>query len=343
VNNVNGKYAEGTEVEITATPDNKYHFLQWSDGNTDNPRTVTMNKDMTLEAQFEKDPTPTYTLTVSAGTGGMVNKQGGTFDEGTEVTITAMPDAGYRFTQWSDGNTDNPRTIIVTENISITAQFEEIPPQQYTLTVTAGEGGSVNTAGGVYNEGTPVTISATPSNEDYVFVKWSDGNTDNPRTLTMTEDITIKAEFAQVAYWQLTVVAGEGGSVSSDKNGSYKEGSEVTISATPKEDYRFVKWSDGNTDNPRTIVMKANTTLAAIFAEIAYSNIWIGTTVGGKADIDKSGKYTEGTTLTITATPEKGYVFVRWSDGNTANPLIYTVTGKDELVYPVFRSIDCAQ
>ena len=343
VNNVNGKYAEGTEVEITATPDNKYHFLKWSDGNTDNPRTVTMSKDMTLEAQFEKDAVPTYTLSVTAGNGGTVDKQGGTFEEGTEVTVTATPNTGYRFTQWSDGYTQNPRTFILTENISITAQFEEIPPQQYTLTVTAGEGGTVNTAGGVYNEGTSVSLTATPSNEDYVFVKWSDGNTDNPRTITMTEDITLKAEFAQVAYWQLTVVAGEGGSVSSDKNGSYKEGSEVTISATPKEDYRFVKWSDGNTDNPRTIVMKANTTLAAIFAEIAYSNIWIGTTVGGKADTGKSGKYIEGTTLTITATPEKGYVFVRWSDGSTANPLIYTVTGKDEMVYPVFRSIDCAQ
>ncbi len=485
VNDVNGKYAEGTEVEITATPDNKYHFLKWSDGNTDNPRTVTMSKDMTLEAQFEKDAVPTYTLSVTAGNGGTVDKQGGTFEEGTEVTVTATPNTGYRFTQWSDGYTQNPRTFILTENISITAQFEEIPPQQYTLTVTAGEGGTVNTAGGVYNEGTSVsltatpsnedyvfvkwsdgntenprtiiisgdtalkaefakvaywqltlsageggtvstdkegsyrtgsqvTISATPSNEDYVFVKWSDGNTENPRTITMTADTTLKAEFAKVAYWQLTLSAGEGGTAKADKDGPYRTGSQVTITATPSNDdyyfvkwsdgntenprtitmtadttlkaefakvpywqltlsageggtvkadkdgpfrdgseviitatadndHKFVKWSDGNTENPRKIVMKSDTNLSAEFAEIAYADIWIGTTVGGKAETDKSGKYEEGTTLTIQATPDKGYVFLHWSNGSKDNPLVYTVTDKDEMIYPIFRSNDCAK
>ena len=301
-----------------------------------------MTEDITLKAEFAQ--VAYWQLTVVAGEGGTASTdKNGSYRTGTQVTISATPNnEDYYFTQWSDGNTDNPRTLTMTGDITLKAEFAQVAYWQ--LTVVAGEGGSVSSdKNGSYRTGTQVTISATPNNEDYYFTQWSDGNTDNPRTLTMTEDITLKAEFAQVAYWQLTVVAGEGGSVSTDKNGSYKEGSEVTISATPKEDYRFVKWSDGNTDNPRTIVMKANTTLAAIFAEIAYSNIWIGTTVGGKADIDKSGKYTEGTTLTITATPEKGYVFVRWSDGSTANPLIYTVTGKDEMVYPVFRSIDCAQ
>ena len=46
---------------------------------------------------------------------------------------------------------------------------------QYTLTVTAGEGGSVSTAGGTYNDGTNVFITATPDN-GYSFLGWSNGS-----------------------------------------------------------------------------------------------------------------------------------------------------------------------
>ena len=39
--------------EISATPNTGYHFTQWSDGNTDNPRTVTLTRDSTFTAEFE--------------------------------------------------------------------------------------------------------------------------------------------------------------------------------------------------------------------------------------------------------------------------------------------------
>lgn len=65
---------------------------------------------------------------------------------------------------------------------------------QYTLTVTAGEGGSVSTAGGTYNSGTSTSITATP-NEGYVFESWSDGNTDLTRTVSISENITLNAIF----------------------------------------------------------------------------------------------------------------------------------------------------
>jgi len=74
---------------------------------------------------------------------------------------------------------------------------EPPPAQTYTLTVSAGEGGSVNsTVNGTYEEGTHVTITATPD-KGYLFVSWSDDVTDNPRTLTMTKDFTLKALFEE--------------------------------------------------------------------------------------------------------------------------------------------------
>ena len=73
-------------------------------------------------------------------------------------------------------------------------QEPEPDPTQYTLTVTAGEGGSVSTEGGTYDEGTSITITATPSN-GYKFVGWSDGDNSISRSVNLSENITIEANF----------------------------------------------------------------------------------------------------------------------------------------------------
>jgi hypothetical protein len=68
--------------------------------------------------------TPTqYTLTVTAGEGGTVSSQGGIFPQGTEVIVEAVPNSNYIFDSWSDGSTDNPKKIVVTADMSFTANF----------------------------------------------------------------------------------------------------------------------------------------------------------------------------------------------------------------------------
>jgi hypothetical protein len=71
----------------------------------------------------EPNPTVKYILTISAEDGGTVSSSGGQYEEGTSVTFSATADSGYIFQQWSDGNTDNPRTIIINSNINVTANF----------------------------------------------------------------------------------------------------------------------------------------------------------------------------------------------------------------------------
>ena len=66
-----------------------------------------------------------YTVSVSAGTGGTVSG-GGTFESGTAITIKAVPNSGYKFVKWSDGDTNATRSIKVTSNKSFTASFELI-------------------------------------------------------------------------------------------------------------------------------------------------------------------------------------------------------------------------
>jgi hypothetical protein len=144
-----------------------------------------------------------YSLTVTAGEGGTVSTEGGTYDEGTDVTIIATPSEGYLFTGW-EGNdsTSESLTITLNSNQTFQALFELIPPVQYTLTVTAGEGGTVSTDGGTYDEGTIVTITAIPS-EGYSLLEWttpdgsrwggSDGNSLN---VTMNGNQTFQASFS---------------------------------------------------------------------------------------------------------------------------------------------------
>ena len=133
--------------------------------------------------QPEPEPEPVeYTLTVSAADGGTLSTEGGTYEEGTEVTITATANEGYRFVAWIGSCLsfcENPEAQIVSfnntiafeidDNVELNAQFELIT--QYTLEVIAGEGVTVSTEGGTYDGGTEITITATPI-EGYRFVGW---------------------------------------------------------------------------------------------------------------------------------------------------------------------------
>ncbi len=114
------------------------------------------------------------------------------------TTISATANSGYRFVQWNDGSTQNPRTVTVTANATYVATFEANgpnPPTQYTLTVLSNNDayGTVS-GGGTYNEGAVVTISAV-ANNGYHFVRWNDGSTQNPRTVTVTANATYVATF----------------------------------------------------------------------------------------------------------------------------------------------------
>ena len=127
-----GTYDYGTEITIEATANENYHFVRWSDGNTENPRTITVTEDINLTAEFAIDQ---YQVTLESNGNGSVTGSG-TYDYGTEITIEAIADKGYHFEKWSDGNIENPRTITVTENIELSATFEldETPVENVQIT-----------------------------------------------------------------------------------------------------------------------------------------------------------------------------------------------------------------
>ena len=283
------------------------------------------------DVRIEQEAAPaSYTITTDvnpAGAGTVTG--GGTYPEGTEVTLTAMANTGYIFSHWSDGLTTNPRTITVNANANYTAYFiTGGGGTMYTVNVVSENPllGSVS-GGGTYPAGAVIQISATPS-PSARFVSWDDGNADNPRTVTVTGDITYTAKFEALQNYTITVVSGNPAMGTVEGGGTFLEGTVINISATPLTGYYFIGWSDGNADNPRSITVTANETYVAQFGTNPVQTFTLtvmcnsseGTTIG-------SGTYTAGSTATIAAFPNSGYLFDKWQDNVTDNPRQVTVTG----------------
>ena len=117
---------------------------------------------------------------------------GGWYLDSSYITITAVAERGYRFAHWDDGDTTNPRTILLMHDTSFTAYFEEA---YCTLAATAdpADGGTV-TGGGTYRDGDTATLAAIP-NEGYAFVGWHDGDTARTRLVELTQDTSFTAQF----------------------------------------------------------------------------------------------------------------------------------------------------
>ena len=140
-------------------------------------------------------------------------------------------------------------------------------PTLYTVTTTA-ENGTITGNAGTYEEGAEVTLTATP-NRGYRFLNWIKGgdivSTLPTYTFTITENIELVANFEALTPYTITVETSnvEQGSVTG--GGTYYEGEEVTIKATAVGGFVFEKWSDDNTDNPRTITVNETATYTASF------------------------------------------------------------------------------
>ena len=137
-------------------------------------------------------------------------------------------------------------------------------PQTYTITALSSNNsmGTV-TGGGSYSAGTTVQLIANPA-ANHHFVSWNDGNTSNPRYITVTGNATYIATFA-VNQYQITVLSSNDAMGTVSGSGAYDYGSVVQIRANPSAGHEFVYWNDGNTNNPRDITVTGNATYVANF------------------------------------------------------------------------------
>ncbi|MBQ0118439.1 MAG: leucine-rich repeat domain-containing protein, partial [Bacteroidales bacterium] len=211
-----GKLIKGDTCTLVVTPDYGYHFTQWSDGNTDNPRSFVITQDSAFTAVFARN---IYTFDVQTADSvmGSVTGTKGSYEYETNLTISATSNYGYHFAQWSDGSKDNPHTISLTRNTVLTAYFAK---NTYSITIPSMENGSVQGAK-YYRYLDTCTLVVTPD-WGYHFTQWNDGNTDNPRSFVVTQDTTFTAQIdtliagqcGDYLYWEIAgdtlIITGSG-------------------------------------------------------------------------------------------------------------------------------------
>lgn len=193
---------------------------------------------------------------------------------------------------------------------------------KFRITVTSsGSACGTVAGGGVYTKGDIIKIEAFPK-ENYSFFKWGDGNTDNPRMITVTDNQIYKAYFnytgdCQVSVNVMSIYQGE---IRKDEvygyvegTGSYKAGSSVTLKAVPEEGCFFVGWGDGCLDAEREISsISANVDYRAQFvkADAVYVHEATGyyAAIVGECTISLLSRY-------VCFTPADNKNIVGWYEG----------------------------
>lgn len=101
--------------------------------------------------------------------------------------------------------------------------------------------------------------------------------------------------------------------------GSYYAGDSVTLTATPDEGYEFAGWYNGNEkvsdENPYTFTVNGNITLKALFVRIVRYSLTVTAGGNGKISGSASGEYEAGEKISVTATPDEGFLFAGWFRG----------------------------
>ena len=232
---------------------------------------------------------PVRTIYITDSEHGSV-EGGGSYDLGAIATLKAIPDEGYSFESWSDGNTDNPRTITVDGNIELSVKFT---PNSYTLKYML-DGKPFRTE--TLEFGTKIVPIEKPTKEGYTFSGWSE----IPETMP-AHDVTVNGSFSINSYTLEYIVDGE-----VYKTITLEFGATITPEAEPtKEGYNFSGWSE----IPKTMPAH-DVTVSGSFTVNSYTLKYI---VDGEEY--KSVVIEYGAEITPEAEPTKeGYTFSGWSE-----------------------------
>jgi hypothetical protein len=328
---------------VHANPINGYTFTNWTENGQMVPNaganyTFTVTSNRNLVAHYQTGPTEYTIITDVIPTGSGIVTGGGTYSSGVQATLTAIANEGYTFEDWQDGNTDNPRSITVTDNATYTAYFTQLP--QYTITATADpdEGGIVE-GGGQYYLGATCSLHAS-ANEGYYFVNWTkDGSdfSDLPDTsFVVTENAIYEAHFFQGSGgYTISVRANpeEGGNVTG--SGTYVQDIPITLIATPNEGYEFTNWTENGViqclTNQYEFVVDRNRVLVANFEQLPVFTI--SASAGENGSIDPQGdiQVVKGSDITFTIRPDFGFriTSVMVDGNNTGQADTYTFTNID--------------
>ena len=271
-----GAYAAGSTAVLTATPVENFYFAEWSDHNTDNPRTVTVDADASYEPVFRMKKTLTVQSSNGAN-GGVSFSEEGPFESsittmvvpGTEVAVYTSPAQQYQLSSWSDGGSGTSRTITVNDDLSVIAVFSKILRTFYINVESSDSGLGDVTGEGYAQEDSYITITAVPR-AGARFIGWNDGDMQTTRSILVTGDATYTALFEEIIYFTIEATSNDPIFGHVDGYGTFEEGSQITLTAIPEEGYAFSAWSDGVLSASRTVALDENKSFHAIFMKLYH-------------------------------------------------------------------------
>jgi hypothetical protein len=208
------RFNKGTRVSLQAVPDSGAQFVGWSGACTADPCAITLNTDAAVTATFMR-PTPPrsqHHLAVFVDGHGSVRSSpsgidcGSTcsanFDEGTPVALTPVPDSGFAFSGWSGAcNGAGGCVVTMSGDANVSARFDALPPQMFSVTVTVSgpgkiSGNGLDCPGSMCTvqvaSGTTLALNAVP-NAGARFMGWS--GCSGSCNVTVTQNLSIGARF----------------------------------------------------------------------------------------------------------------------------------------------------
>ncbi len=268
------------------------------------------------------------------------------YREGMGVTVEATPEDGWYFTGWTGDEESSNREITLTmdENITLTANFEELEEDERVLTIWIdGEGSTYPEEGDtIYDEGEEVTIEATPD-ANWKFEKWTgDFEIEEEEiSVEMEENKSLTAHF-EVEKYTLKIDALREGEVQIEpEKEEYEHGEEVTLTAVPDQGYEFVEWEGKDeTGDEITVTMDEDKEVTAHFQVKTYE-LTVDTVGEGSVDIEPDkAEYEHGEEVTLTAVPDEGHELVEWESTDETGEEITITMDEDKEIAAVFEEED---
>ena len=360
-------YEAGTEVTVKAEAKEGFRFVNWTKTGTEEEVSteaaykfaITENTDLTANFVKEEVPEEIFHVTIKANDNTMgtvtIDSADGSYKKGEKAEVIAVANEGFRFVNWTDaeGNViseSNPYVFEVTKDLDLTANFEKIPAEKYTFSVAANDekmgSVAVEPQQDTYEAGTEIKVSAVPASEDYEFVGFTKKGTqeivskENPYVFQIQENMELTANFKEVEHSYLIYVESpdpQMGTVTMDpanEGNIYKEGTEITVKAEPKDGYEFTQWlevteADGeevltpvegaqaeykfHAESDR--VLRAEFRLAPVPETYYRVVVQSNDENMGRVSMDKEdGTYKEGAIASVKAEAKERFEFVGWKE-----------------------------
>ena len=248
-----------------------------------------------------------------------------------EISGTPTAEGTAQFTVRALNSVGNDK-----KELSIT--ITNAPAAEHTITVTTAGGGTASASSTSATAGTEITLTATP-NTGYHFKEWQVESlaglviTNNKFTMP-DSNVTIKAIFEEDSPFAPTkhtvTVKTDGNGIAFASPLLAVAGTEITLTAMPKEGYHFKEWqaiSGGVAiENNKFLMPDTNVEVKAFFEEGAPPaptkyTVTVTTEGGGTASASPA-KAAAGTEITLTATPNTGYHFKEWQVESPAGLVI---------------------